>query len=115
MCSLCSWATVLQATCTCTYCKNLHLQCKQQSSRLLVSRCYNYNNWCRVFKILWRRIYWGGKGMAITTETVGVSQLLGARARAAPTVYAFDDNHKRCVTADQSVGPTCKISVSQRQ
>jgi len=36
--------------------------------------------------------YWRGKKVAITDETIGVSQLLGARAPAAPKVHAYAHN-----------------------
>jgi len=31
-----------------------------------------------------------GQRVAITDESIGISQLLGARARTAPKVYAYD-------------------------
>ena len=35
-----------------------------------------------------------GEKVKITDEIIGVSQLFGARARAAPKVYAYDHNYK---------------------
>jgi len=39
-------------------------------------------------KIFEKPKYYRGKRVAITEESIGSSQLLGARARAAPKVYA---------------------------
>ena len=38
--------------------------------------------------------YWGRKRVAITYESIGISQLLGARAIPTPKVYAYYDEVK---------------------
>ena len=44
--------------------------------------------------------YWGGQKVVKSDKCMGVSQLLGARARAAPKVYAYAERHTEATGTD---------------
>ena len=44
--------------------------------------------------------YWGGQKVVKSDKCMGVSQLLGAHARAAPKVYAYAERHTEAIGTD---------------
>src|SRR6218665_3961667 len=48
----------------------------------------------------------GGQKVTKTDESIGVSQLLGAHARAAPQVYAYDTNRENLYKSQYKISGT---------